>query len=121
MSAVLARARSHVHQMVGRPHRALVVLDDQDRVAEVAEPLERCDQSLVVPLVQADRRLVEDVEHADERGSNLGCQPDSLSLPARQGGRGALHRQVPDAHVVQELEALFDLPQHQPRDPVVVL
>ncbi len=66
VAAVLARARPHVDEPVGRPHHLLVVLDDEHGVAEVAQPLERADQPAVVALVEADRRLVEDVEHADE-------------------------------------------------------
>ena len=102
--------------MVGRAHRALVVLDDDHRVAEVAQPLERPDQALVVALVQADRRLVEDVEHADERRADLRGQPDPLRLAARQRGRRAVERQVADADVVEEAQPLVDLAQDQPRD-----
>jgi hypothetical protein len=42
------------------------VLDHEHGVSEVAQPLERRDQLRVVPLVEADRGLVEDVEDADE-------------------------------------------------------
>ncbi len=66
VAAVLARAGPHVHEPVGRPHHLLVVLDDEHGVAKVAQPLERADEPAVVALVEADRRLVEDVEHADE-------------------------------------------------------
>ncbi len=38
-----------VHEVVGRPHRVFVVLDDDDRVADVAKPFERGDQLVVVP------------------------------------------------------------------------
>ena len=102
--------------MVGRAHRALVVLDDDDRVAEVAQPLERRDQALVVALVEADRRLVEDVEHADEPRADLRRQPDPLRLAARQRGGRAVERQVADADVVEEAQPLVDLAQDQPRD-----
>ena len=82
VAAVLARRRAHVDQVVGGAHRALVVLDHEHGVAEVAQPLQRRDQPLVVALVQADRRLVEDVEHAHERRADLGRQPDPLRLAA---------------------------------------
>jgi hypothetical protein len=52
--------------VVGGAHRLLVVLDDDDGVAEIAKLLERGEEPRVVALVQADRRLVEDVQHADE-------------------------------------------------------
>ena len=107
--------------MVRGPHRALVVLDHEHRVAEVPQALERRDQPAVVALVQPDRRLVEDVQHADQRGADLRGQPDPLSLAARQRRRRSVHRQVPDADVVEEPQALGDLAQDQPRDPLVVL
>ena len=54
LAAVLARARAHVDHEVGRADRLLVVLDDDDRVAEVAQALHRRDEARVVALVQAD-------------------------------------------------------------------
>ena len=59
-------------------------------VAEVAQPLERADQLVVVALVQADRRLVEDVEHADELRADLRREPQPLRLAAgeRRATRG---------------------------------
>ena len=121
VAAVLAGARPHVDQVVGRAHRALVVLDDEHGVAEVAQALQRRDQALVVALVQADRRLVEDVEHADQRRADLGGQPDPLRLAARQRRRRAVHRQVAEPDVVQEAQPLVDLAQDQPRDRAVLL
>ncbi len=121
MAAVLARRRAHVDQVVRRAHRALVVLDHEHGVAEVAQPLQRRDQPLVVALVQADRRLVEDVEHADERRADLGREPDPLRLATAQGGGRPLHRQVADADVVEEAQPLLDLAQDQPRDRAVGL
>jgi hypothetical protein len=48
-------------------------------------PLERRDQALVVALVQADRRLVEDVEHATSEepiwvASRIRCASPPLSV-----------------------------------------
>ena len=114
VAAVLAGARAHVDEPVGAPHHLLVVLDDDHRVAEVAEPLERADQPVVVALVEADRRLVEDVEHADELRADLGREPQPLRLAARERRRGPVEREVADADVVEEREPLADL-LHDPR------
>src|SRR6185312_10084392 len=46
-----------VHDPVGRADRVLVVLDHDQRVAQLAQPDQRLDQPAVVPLVQPDRRL----------------------------------------------------------------
>ena len=49
-----AGARADVDDPVGRADRVLVVLDDDERVAEVAQRDERVDEPAVVALVQAD-------------------------------------------------------------------
>ena len=121
VTAVLARARADVDHPVGGPDRVLVVLDDDERVAEVAQPQQRVEQLLVVPLVQADRRLVEHVEHADQAGADLGGEPDPLRLAAGQGRARPVERQVVEAHVEQEAEAGVDLLEDEPRDRHVAL
>ena len=62
-AAVDAGARTHVDDVIGGADGVLVMLDDEHGVAEVAQPLEGEQQPVVVALVQADARLVEDVEH----------------------------------------------------------
>ncbi len=74
------------------------------RVAEVAQTPERLEQAVVVPLVQADARLVEDVEHSDQPRADLGGQPDPLGLAAGEGARRAAQGQVVEADVAQEAE-----------------
>ena len=112
LAAVLARARPDVDDVVGDPDRLLVVLDDDDRVAEVAQPHQRLDQALVVALVQADRRLVEHVEHADEAAADLRREPDALRLAARERARRAVEREVVEPDVEHELQPLEHLLEH---------
>ena len=64
------------------------------------------DQALVVPLVEADRGLVEHVEDADQSAPDLAGQPDALRLAARQGRRRTGQGEVVEAHVEQELHPL---------------
>ena len=104
LAAVLARPGPDVEDPVGRPDRLLVVLDDEDGVAQVAQPGEGRDELRVVPLVQPDRRLVEDVQHAHQAGPDLGRQADPLGLAAGQGGARAVDRQVVEADIDQEAE-----------------
>ena len=109
LAAVHAGARAHVDDVVGREDRLLVVLDDDHGVAEVAQVHERVEQALVVALVQADRRLVEDVHHADEARADLAREPDALRLAAGQRLGAAVERQVVEPDVDQELQAVADL------------
>ena len=104
LAAVDARAGADVHNPVRRAHRLLVVLDDDERVAEVAQLLEGVYELVVVALVQSDARLVEDVEHAHERGAYLRREPDALALAARERRRRARERQVLQPHAREEAE-----------------
>ncbi|MNP24430.1 hypothetical protein D3C76_1171910 [compost metagenome] len=90
LAAVHAGARPDVHHVVGQANGVLVVLDHDHRVADVAQVLEGAEQPVVIALVQANRRFVEDVQHADQTGANLAGQADSLCLAARQSVRAAI-------------------------------
>ena len=50
-----------VDHPVGRANGLFIVLDDDDRVAEVAQIQEGVEEAAVVPLVQTDGGLIEDV------------------------------------------------------------
>ncbi len=80
--SVCAGARAEVDHEVGAHDRVPVVLHDENRVAEIAQALERSDQLVVVPLVKADRGLVEDVEDSRETASDLAGESYPLRLPA---------------------------------------
>jgi hypothetical protein len=110
--ALLAGAEPHVHEVIGHGNHVGVVLDHEHGVALVAQLPQDGDQPLVVARVQADRRLVEHVERADQRGSERGRQVDALRFPARERGRQAVQRQVVEPHVAQEAQAPPDLVQH---------
>ena len=109
LAAVLPRPGPDVDDPVRGADGLLVVLDDEDRVAQVAEPGQRRDQLGVVALVQADRRLVQDVQHAHERRADLRREADPLGLAARQRDAGPVHRQVVEPDVDQEPEPCADL------------
>src|SRR4029077_18615461 len=92
LAAMLAGAGSEVDQVIRHADRFLVVLHDDDGVAEVAEVMERAEERAVVALVQSDRRLVEHVKHPREVGANLRGQPDPLPFPARERGGASSKR-----------------------------
>ena len=104
-------AGAEVDEPVRLLHRLAVVLDDHDRVADVAQVLEGGEQLAVVALVQADRRLVEHVDDAGQLGADLAGEADALALAAGERRRRAVERQVGEAHVEQEAQARADLLQ----------
>ena len=71
--------------------------------------------------MQADRRLVQDVQDADEAAPDLGREPDPLGLATGERGRGARERQVVEADVDEELQTLSDLLQEPFRDHLLAL
>ena len=109
---MLTGAWPEIDQVVGHADRLFVVFDHDDRVAEIAKMMQRPEQRAVVALVQADRRLVEHVQHAGQIGADLRRQPDPLPFAARERGGAAAEREIPHADVVEEREAILDLLEH---------
>ena len=87
LSTVAAGARPEIDHVVRRANRLLVVLDDQHGVAQVAQLLQGGEQPFVVPLVQADRRLIEDVQHPHEPAADLRGEADALRFAPRERRR----------------------------------
>ena len=75
-------AGAHVDDVIGDPDDLRVVLDDEDRVALVAQPLEQRIHPLDVVGVQPDGRLVEDVGDVGQRRSEVADHPRALRLAA---------------------------------------
>ena len=106
LAAVRARAGTHVDDVVGDPDHLRLVLDHQDGVALVAQPLEQPVHLLHVVGVEADRRLVEDVGHVGQAGAEVADHLRPLRLAARQRRRLAIQAQVAEADVDDRVERL---------------
>ena len=105
------RAGADVDEIVRRAHGVLIVLDDDERVAEVTQLAQRGQQLFVIALVQADGRLVENIQHAHERRADLRCKPDALALAAGQRCRRARERQVLQTDTLQKMQPRAHLAQ----------
>jgi hypothetical protein len=97
------------------------VLDHDDRVADIAQVLERVEQPGIVALVQADGGLIKHVEHAGEAGADLRGEPDALALAARQRAGIARQRQVIEADIVEELQPVADFLEDAHGDLVLLV
>ena len=120
MAAMHAGAGADVEHMIGEPNGVLVMLDHDHGIAEVAQPLQRFQQPRIVALVQADRGLVQHIEHAGQPRADLRGQPDALALAAGQRAGGARQRQVVEADIEQERQPLADFLQHACGDLVLL-
>src|SRR4029077_21298391 len=74
------------------------------------------EQPGVIPLVQPDGRLVEDVEDTDQPAADLGGEPDALRFTARERIRRSAEGEVLEPDVPQEAEAVGHLLQDRSGD-----
>ena len=95
-------ARTEVDDPVGVRHHRLVVLDHDDRLAAVDQPVEQPEQLFDVGEVQPGRRLVEHV-HAALLG-HVRRQLEPLPLSARQGRQRLADGQVAEPDIRQPLQ-----------------
>ena len=93
LAAAHAGAGAEIDDVVGGPHGVLVVLDDDDGVAHVAQPFQAVQQAFVVARMQADARLVEDVQHADQAAADL-ARPGGCAAPRRRRASGRARSSV---------------------------
>ena len=89
------------------------MLDDEQGIARVAQPVEDADEPMDVARVQADAGFVEDVERVDERGAERGGEIDALDFAAAEGARLAVERQIAQADIDEIAQARADFAEQQ--------
>ena len=112
LPTVLPCPRADVDAVVRRKDCLLIVLHHDHGVAEIPKALKRRDQTAIVTLMKANRRLVKNVEHTDETTSDLARQPDALGFSARKGASTSRQRQIVQPNVEQEAHPFEDLLGH---------
>ncbi len=114
--AALAGAGADVDDVFGATDGVFVVLHHHQRVAGLAQLGECVEQDAVVARVQADGGLVQHVAHALQVAAQLRRQADALRFATAERGRGAVQREIAQAHVFQEDEPALDFADHVARD-----
>ena len=120
LAAMHAGAGPDIDDIIGGADGVLVMLDHDHGIAEIAQPLERFEQPGIVALVQADRRLVEHIEHAGQAGADLRGEPDALALAAGQRAGRARQRQIIEPDIDQEFQPRADFLEDAPGDLVLL-
>ena len=75
---------TYVHDVVCVADCFFVVFDDDERVADIAQGFERLQKTLIVLLMQANARLVEDIQNAGKSAAYLRCKTDTLRFATAQ-------------------------------------
>ena len=112
LSAERTRAGTDVDDVVGRRNGVVIVLDNEHRVAEVAQTFQRGNEAFVVALVQPDTRLVQNVEHTGQSATDLRSEADSLCFASGEGSAFAFQGKVSQADLLEESEAAGDFRHH---------
>ena len=84
-AAAFAGTWANVDDVVGVADGVFVVFHHHQRVALVAQGLQRAQQNLVVARVQANGRLVQHVTHALQIAAKLRGQADARAFAVAQG------------------------------------
>src|SRR3546814_4167649 len=89
------------------------MLDDDHRVAKVAEPFQCREQPVVVALMEADAWFVENIEHPRQAAADLAGETDALAFAAAERAAGAVEVQIIEPDIVEKAEPLVDLLQNR--------
>ena len=108
-----AGAWAEIDDVVGDLDRLRLVLDDEHRVALVAQPQQQVVHPLDVVGVQADRGLIEDVGDVGERGAQVADHLGALRLAARQRARRPVEREVAQPDLHERVERLLERRQQR--------
>ena len=92
------------------------MLHHDQRVAQIAQLAQGREQLRVVALVQADARLIQNIEHAHQGGADLRGEPDALRFAAGERARRAAEREIIQPDACQEVQTAADLLEDQIRD-----
>src|SRR5690606_31549389 len=80
--------------------------------SDVAHLLEDIDEPIVIALVKADARLVQDVDHARELGAHLASKANALGLAAGKTRPGSIEREVAEPDAIQKAKPTLDFLQY---------
>ena len=86
-SAPLARARANVNDVIGASDGVLIMLYHHQRIAFVAQFLQRVQQDLIVTRMQTNGGFVKHIAHTLQVAAQLRGQPDALRFAAAECGR----------------------------------
>ena len=108
--------RTEVEESVSGREDFAVMLDENDSISQIPQSPKHFQQPIVVAGMQADRRLIEDVQDARQSAADLPGKPDSLCLTARKGRQRAGQSQIVESDVDQKGESAGRFVQQVARD-----
>ena len=107
-AAEFSGAGAEIDDVVSGANGVGVVLDDKDGVAEIPQGFEDIDKALRVTRVEADGRLVENIERANKMRAERSGELNALRFAAGECRSKAVEREVIEADFIEKLQAGAD-------------
>ena len=120
LPAQLSGAGTDVDEPVGGAHGVLIVLHHDQGVAQIPEAAQRGQQLVVIPLVQADGRLIQNIQHTHQAAADLGGKADTLALAAGQGTGCTGQGEIAQSHGLQKAQPCPDFLAYLGGDELLV-
>ena len=114
--AVNSRTGSDIDDVVSAANRRFIVFDDDQAIPEVAQTLEAFEESFIVARMKSDGGFIEDIEHADQTGPDLGRQTNSLGFAAGERCRAAIEAEIAESDLFEKTESFAELRLDSLRD-----
>src|SRR5260370_28611687 len=92
------RAWAKINNVMGRADGFFIVFNPDHGIAEIAQPPQRSEQARIVPLMQSNALLVQNVKNARKTGADLRRQPDPLRFSAGKRAALPIERVIAEAH-----------------------
>ena len=99
---VFAGLRPNVDQPIGGINGVFIVLDHDQCVADIPQMLKGSDESLIVTLMQTNRRLIQHIQHPCQTRPDLCCQANTLGLTTGQRARSTIQGKIVQPDVKKE-------------------
>ncbi len=113
LAAAFTRPGADIQDLVSGAHHLWIMLDDQQRVAGIAQALEDAHHPIHIARMQANAGLIEHEERVDQGRAERGGEIDALYLATREGPRLALQGQIAEPDLGQILQPGADVQQQQ--------
>ena len=115
-AAPLARTGTDLDHVVGRADHRFFMLDDHDRVGPIAELADRFHEAIDVAGMQADRRLIEHVQHVHEARAQRRREGHPPRFAAAERADGAIEREISQPHRFEIAQPQLHLLEHHAAD-----
>ena len=110
-SAMTARSGTDIHNPVCFPHRILVMFHNDQCISQIPQIFECCKQLIIIPLMQSDTRLIQNITYTDKPRSDLCRQTDTLCFPTGQRCSRSGKRQIFQSYIHQKSYSCTDFLQ----------